>query len=290
MPSTGRRKPSRAASAALVETFAKPIVSNTRCTSGSRSARRIRQSLDAARQHLLGAAAGRNQADADLDQADVAFGGRLHAVAVQRDLASAAERQPGRADDDRHVRVAQRLRRSLKRADHQIDLVPVAFLRLEQQQHEVGAGGEVRRVVADDQRREVRRRLLDAGVQHLDRVAADGVHLRMELDRQHAVAEIDEAGAGVLPHDAAALLGASEQLEIGPARRQRRRRGTGCVRRRSSSATSGGGSPALVAASTSRTPIASQISNGPSSQPKPHRIARSTSSIEWAISGATRAA
>ena len=44
------------------------------------------------------------------------------------------------------------------------------------------------------------------------------------------------------------------------------------------------------AASTSLMPIASHVSNGPSSQPKPHRIARSTSSIESATSGAIRAA
>ena len=143
---------------------------------------RRRQAVDRARQHLLRAAAAGNQADADFDQADVALGRRLHAVAVQRDLAAAAERQPGGRDDDRHVGVAQRQRRALERADHQVDLVPVAFLRFEQQQHQVGAGGEVRRVVADDERREVRGGFLDAGVQHLDRVAADRVHLRVELD------------------------------------------------------------------------------------------------------------
>ena len=53
-------------------------------------------------------------------------------------------------------------------------------------------------VVADDERGEVRGGFLDAGVQHLDRVAADRVHLRVELDAQHAVAEVDEARAGVL--------------------------------------------------------------------------------------------
>ena len=52
-------------------------------------------------------------------------------------------------------------------------------------------------VVADDERGEVLRRLLDAGVQHLDGVAADRVHLRVELDLQHAVADVDEARARV---------------------------------------------------------------------------------------------
>jgi len=34
-------------------------------------------------------------------------------------------------------------------------------------------------------------------LEHLDRVTANGVHLRVELDRQHAVAEIDEAGSRI---------------------------------------------------------------------------------------------
>ena len=59
-------------------------------------------------------------------------------------------------------------------------------------------------VVADDQRGEVARRLLDAGVQHLDRVAADRVHLRMELDLEDAVAHVDQARPRVLSNDAAA--------------------------------------------------------------------------------------
>ena len=78
---------------------------------------------------------------------------------MQRDLAAAAERQAGRRDDDRNVGVAQRHRRLLERADHQVELVPVLLLRLEQDQHQVGAGGEVRRLVADDERGEVLRRL-----------------------------------------------------------------------------------------------------------------------------------
>src|SRR5438874_9696532 len=47
------------------------------------------------------------------------------------------------------------------------------------------------RVVADHERREVRRGFLDAREQHLARIGADRVHLRVELDRQHAVAEVD---------------------------------------------------------------------------------------------------
>ena len=114
---------------------------------------------------------------------------------MQHDLAAAAEREACGRDDDRHVRVAQRHRRALERAHHQVDFVPVLLLRLEQHQHDVGAGREVLALVADDQRRESSPMLPEARVQHLNRVAADGVHLRVEFDAQHAVAKIDEAGA-----------------------------------------------------------------------------------------------
>ena len=130
---------------------------------------------------------------------------------MQDDLAATAEREARRRHHHRHVRVPQPHRRALERADHQIDFVPVAFLRLEQEQHQVRAGGEVQPVVADDERREVVSSLLDGAAEHVDGVAADGVHLRMELDAEHAVAEIDEAGAGVLPDDAFVGAGRLEQ-------------------------------------------------------------------------------
>ena len=63
--STGAAGPSVRASAADVDVFAKPMVSNTCASGGDRSVlRRQRQVAGGARQHLLGAAAGRNQADA----------------------------------------------------------------------------------------------------------------------------------------------------------------------------------------------------------------------------------
>jgi hypothetical protein len=64
----------------------------------------------------------------------------------------------------------------------------------------------VLRVVANDERDEVRGGFLHAQVQHLDRVAADRVHLRMKFDAEHAVAEIDKACAGIASHDAVAIL------------------------------------------------------------------------------------
>ena len=134
---------------------------------------------------------------------------------MQRNFGPAAERQPAGRGHDRHGAVTQCHGRLLERANHHVDLVPVAFLRFEQHEHQVGAGRKVRRVVADHQRLAALRRFLHAGLQHLDGVAADGVHLRMELDGDDAVAQVDEAGAGVLLDDAALLLRGAKDLQIG---------------------------------------------------------------------------
>ena len=83
---------------------------------------------------------GGDEADADFDQADVAFGGRLNAISVHRDFAPATEREASGANDDGHISVPHRLRRPLKRTHHQVDFVPVALLRFEEQQHQVRTG------------------------------------------------------------------------------------------------------------------------------------------------------
>ena len=155
-------------------------------------------------------------------------------------------------------------RRALERADHQVDFVPVALLRLEQEQHQVRAGREEVGLGADDERREVPRRLVDAGEDHLDRVAADRVQLRVELDAEHAVAEIDEARAGVLSsrrRDAArAVLSTSAPASTGGS--------APALNRRPASArpTERGDASSRRRRDASR-PIASNVSNGPSSQP-----------------------
>jgi hypothetical protein len=75
----------------------------------------------------------------------------------------------------------------------------------EQEQHQVRARGKIRRVVADHERREVRGGFLYAGVDHLDLIAAERVHLGVELEGQDAVAQVDQAGAGVFAHDLLAI-------------------------------------------------------------------------------------
>ena len=83
------------------------------------------------------------QTHTDLDLADVALGRRLHAVGVQQDLTAPAKRQTGGTHDDWHLGVPKRGGRALERANHQIDLVPVPFLRLEEHEHQIGADREI---------------------------------------------------------------------------------------------------------------------------------------------------
>src|SRR6266852_2761934 len=80
--SASSRKPRRLASAALDE--------------GQQISASRGQIFDRARQHLLRSTTPGNEPDADFHQPDVALGGSLHAVAVERDLAAAPERQARR--------------------------------------------------------------------------------------------------------------------------------------------------------------------------------------------------
>ena len=239
-----------------------------------------------AREHLLGAAAGGNQSDADFDQPHVGFGGGLHAIAVQDEFAPAAERQARRRDDDRHVGVAQRQRRLSGTC------APSGRFRPSCPPAPRAAPASGSRRPRNSWRRcrstsaaKFAAASFRPACSICDRVAADRVHLRMELDREHAVAKIDEAGAGVALHDLLPVLRRlAESADRGrPAAPGRR--GNGRARLRAARPRAAAPLPARRASSTSWMPMASHSSNGPSSQPNPHRIARSTSSIEWAMVG-----
>ena len=86
-----------------------------------------------------------------------------------------------------------------------MQFVPLLLLRRHQHQHQIGAHGKVHGLVGDDHRVKIRIESLQSFVQHRDQVRADGVHLRVKLAAHHAVAEVDQAGAGI-PLDLAARL------------------------------------------------------------------------------------
>ena len=74
---------------------------------------------------------------------------------------------------------------------------------------------------ADDERREIAFRFANTRLQHLNGVAADNVHLRVELDAENTVAEIHQAGTSIPLDDAGTLFCAAQNLEIWGGGRER---------------------------------------------------------------------
>ncbi len=167
-------------------------------------------------QHFFGAAAAGDQADAGLHQTDIRLRRGVDLRAVQDDFAAAAQRHALRRNDDGARRILQRQVDVLELPHGHVDLVPLLLLRRHEQQHQVGADGKIRRLVGHHHCFKVRPQALDAGVQHGHQVAADGVHLGVKLAAQHAVAQVDEAGAGVALDFLRAIF---QRLQIDDARR-----------------------------------------------------------------------
>jgi len=161
----------------------------------------VRGGVHGPHQHLLAAAAGGDDAGADFDQADVALGGGMNAGGMQRRLAAAAERHPEGCGDNRPGRVLDGHVDALEGSHGKINFIPVAFLGGDEQEHEVGADGEVRRLVPDDQPAEIFFQLFKTGVQNMNNVRADGVHLGVILDARHPIAQVDQTGAGIALDD-----------------------------------------------------------------------------------------
>jgi hypothetical protein len=77
---------------------------------------------------------------------------RLHGIAVQQDLAAAAERHAGGRADDRERRVFQRLVDLLAARDELLDLAPGGDVGGEYREPEVGADREIRALVVNHER------------------------------------------------------------------------------------------------------------------------------------------
>ena len=142
---------------------------------------------------------------------------------MQHDFAAPAKRHPERRDHDRYFRIPQTDGRLLKRSNHRIDVFPVALLRLEEQQHQIGADGEVLPFGGDHQRREVIARFAHAALQHVECIAADRIHFRVQRYGEHVITEIDEAGARIRRDHLLSIAGASQDFQLGTGRPERRR-------------------------------------------------------------------
>ena len=266
-----------------------------------------RPGFDALEGELLAASASGDEADAGLDQTHVELGVRLAASGSEGDFDASSEAHAVGRDDHRAGTELDGLGHVLELLDGHLDLVPLLFLDGEEQLHEVRADGEVGRVAGDDEGGEVGdrlgRRLERLGDEGND-VAAQGVHLGVQLDGGDAVAKIDQRGSGVLLDHAVGLSSPSR------GRRRLRLRGRGGTRWRRDRRTwrpegtvgssryhvgsvpcpaakersfwtlAAIGEPAArIFSVVARTPAASNISNGPSSQLKPVFIAWSISTM-----------
>ncbi len=171
--------------------------------------------LGHAHHELLGAAAGGDDARAHFHEAHVGLGRGLALRPVHGDLAAAAQ---GHARGSGHDGLRAELHAHvglLEVVDQLLEDVPVALLNPHEHLEDVGAHGEVGRLVAHDETREVLLRDVAGQEQHGDDVLVDGVHLGVELEAGHAVAHVDEARAGVLADDLLALLEGRQDDDLG---------------------------------------------------------------------------
>ena len=165
--------------------------------------------------HLLRAAAGGDEADARFHQAHIGFGRGMDARAMQADFAAAAQSQALRRDQHRLARVLEGQVGVLEAPDGVVNIVPLLLLRADKQQHEVGANGEVGRLVGHNHGVEIGVQALESGLDHGSDVVADGVHLGVKFAAKNAVAEIDEAGAGIARHLLGTILERFEKDDAG---------------------------------------------------------------------------
>ena len=170
-----------------------------------------------AHEHFLAPAPGRNDADAGLHQADVELGMGLDGVAVQENLAPAAERHPGRRADHREGGVLEGLVRVLPLDQHVLDHRPGGEVGGEQHQPQVGAGREVAALVVDHQGLVAVGDDADGLADHRQGAQVERVHLGVELQAHHAVADVPQAGRGVPRHGLAAQFHVGQQKHAGGA-------------------------------------------------------------------------
>ena len=88
----------------------------------------------------------------------------------------------------------------------EVQVVPLLLLRGHQEQHQVRAGGKIHGLIGDHHGVEIGAQARQAFVDHGEDVAADGVHLGVKFAAEHAVAEIDQARAGIFLDLLGALL------------------------------------------------------------------------------------
>ncbi len=155
------------------------------------------------------------RSDASLNEADVGFGSSVNFRGVEADFAAAAEGHALRRGDDRLWRIFDGKIHVLELLHGHVEFVPLLLLRTDENKHEICADGKVGGLIGNDHGVEIGIEALDAFVDHGDEIGADGVHLGMEFAADNAVAEIDEAGAGIAFHFPACVFETLEDEDAG---------------------------------------------------------------------------
>ncbi|EKD39983.1 MAG: hypothetical protein ACD_75C00218G0001 [uncultured bacterium] len=125
---------------------------------------------------------------------------------MEAELGPAAQGHAKGRGNHRHLGVFDRHGRLLEGLHHHGDIVVGAFGKRHGHHHQVGTDREIHALVANHQADTLLFRPLDRLVGHRQDVAADRVHLRMELETEDAVAQVDNRTAGVFLDDFAGLL------------------------------------------------------------------------------------
>src|SRR5581483_1880700 len=146
------------------------------------------------------AAAGGNQANPNLDEANVRFGQRTRMVAMHNHFAATAKRPTGWRCHDGNGAVLEHLVRLLKVVDGFVKHLPFALPGSHQHQQQIRARRKVRRLIADDQGAELAGSLLNGVAQHFNDAFIYGVHLGMELKAGHTVTQINQSCRAVISY------------------------------------------------------------------------------------------
>jgi len=134
---------------------------------------------------------------------------------VHGDLAAAAQGQSRRGRHHGLGKVFHPHIGILETRNHRLQDIPIAHLDEEQDLEDVGAGGEIGAVVPHHQADEVFLDHFATLVDQLDDHIVQGVHLRMELQAGHAVADIHQRGAGISGDHHLALLQGGQEDDSG---------------------------------------------------------------------------
>ena len=103
----------------------------------------------------------------------------------------------------------------MKLLDGHVELVPLLFLCTDKHEHQIRANREIGCLIRDHHRVKIRLEALQTFVNHGNQVRADGIHLRMELAADHAIAQINQAGPGITLHLAASFFEALQNQDAG---------------------------------------------------------------------------